>query len=64
MVNAKAALEGYSLMTLLRTALDRKNPTEALPFITEVLSVRKYLFNAGETTESDRDDGLLVRAAL
>jgi hypothetical protein len=51
-------------MQLVRMVLDRKNQNEVLPFISEVLSVRKYLFNGGEAAEGERDDGLLVRAAL
>lgn len=63
MVNAKtAALEQYSIVSLVRAALDRKNASEVLPFIGEVLSIRKYLSNGGEVTEAE--EGLLVRTAL
>lgn len=48
MVNSKAGLEGYSLMTLGRIVLERKNQSEVLPFLGELLGVRKYLFNGGE----------------
>jgi hypothetical protein len=48
MVNSKAGLEGYSLMQLSRILLERKNQSEVLPFMGELLGVRKYLFNGGE----------------
>jgi formyltetrahydrofolate hydrolase len=64
MVNAKAGLENYSILALVRNALDRKNANEVVAFISEILSVRRYLFNSGEVFENEREDSFLVRAAL
>lgn len=48
MINQKAGIERYSMLTLIKLSLDRKNNNECLSFIQEIINIKKYLSGSGE----------------